>query len=72
MDRFTSLARKLVEAAGLGLLAVAVLYLPPASIAPRLDAWLASEPGFRSVFDDGTDALYRVQYDGRATPGGAP
>jgi hypothetical protein len=39
---------------------------------PRLDAWLASEPGFRSVFDDGTDALYRVQYDRRATPGGAP
>jgi serine/threonine-protein kinase len=40
MDRFTILARKLVEAAGLGLLAVAILYLPPASIAARLDAWL--------------------------------
>lgn len=40
MNRFGTLARKLVEAAGLGLLAVAVLYLPPASIASRLDAWL--------------------------------
>lgn len=40
MDRFTSLARKLAEAAGPALLAVAVLYLPPASIAERLDAWL--------------------------------
>jgi len=40
MDRFTSLARKLAEAAGLGLLAVAVLYLPPASIAARLDGWI--------------------------------
>ena len=38
---------------------------------PRLDAWLAAEPGFQRVFDDGTDALYRVQYDARATPGGA-
>ena len=40
MDRFRSQARTLVEAAGLGLLATAVLYLPPASIATRLDAWL--------------------------------
>ncbi|RPI60788.1 MAG: serine/threonine protein kinase [Lysobacterales bacterium] len=40
MDRVRSLARKLVEAAALGLLATAILYLPPASIAPRLDAWL--------------------------------
>ncbi len=40
MDRFRSLARKLVEAAALGLLATAVLYLPPGSIAVRLDAWL--------------------------------
>src|SRR5688572_31909208 len=40
MDRFRSQARTLVEAAGLGLLATAVLYLPPASIAARLDAWL--------------------------------
>ena len=41
MDRFRNLARKLVEAAALGLLATAVLYLPPLrSIAVRLDAWL--------------------------------
>lgn len=40
MDRFRSLARKLVEAAALGLLAATVLYLPPTSIAARLDAWL--------------------------------
>jgi len=40
MNRVASQARTLVEAAGLGLLATAVLYLPPASIAARLDAWL--------------------------------
>jgi eukaryotic-like serine/threonine-protein kinase len=40
MDRFRSLARNCVEAAGLGLLATAILYLPPASIAPRLDTWV--------------------------------
>ena len=40
MDRLRSQARALVEAAGLGLLATAVLFLPPASIAARLDAWL--------------------------------
>jgi serine/threonine-protein kinase len=40
MGRFSSLARKLVEAAALGLLATAVLYLPSGSIAFRLDAWL--------------------------------
>jgi len=40
MDRLRSQARILVEAAGMGLLATAVLYLPPASIAARLDAWL--------------------------------
>ena len=40
MDRFRSQARTLVEVAGLGLLATAVLYLSPASIADRLDAWL--------------------------------
>src|SRR5688572_16469306 len=40
MDRFRSQARTLVEATGLGLLATAVLFLPPASIAARLDAWL--------------------------------
>ena len=33
MDRLRIQARSLVEAAGLGLLATAVLYLPPASIA---------------------------------------
>jgi len=40
MERFRSLARNLVEAAGLSLLATAILYIPPASIAARLDAWL--------------------------------
>ena len=40
MDRFRSLARKLVDAAALGLLASAILYLPPGFIAARLDAWL--------------------------------
>jgi serine/threonine-protein kinase len=40
MDRLRIKARSLVEAAGLGLLATAVLYLPPASVAARLDAWL--------------------------------
>ncbi|HEX7237688.1 MAG TPA: CHASE2 domain-containing protein, partial [Gammaproteobacteria bacterium] len=40
MDQLRSQARALVEAAGLGLLATAVLYLPPASIAARLDGWL--------------------------------
>jgi serine/threonine-protein kinase len=40
MDRLRSQARALVEAAGLGLLATAALYLPPISIAARLDAWL--------------------------------
>jgi hypothetical protein len=40
MDRFRSLARKLTEAAALGLLASAALYLPPVSMAARLDAWL--------------------------------
>jgi serine/threonine-protein kinase len=40
MDRFRSLARTLVEAAALGLLATALLYLPPSRVAPRLDAWL--------------------------------
>jgi serine/threonine-protein kinase len=40
MDRVRSLARNLVEAAGLGLLAVTLLYLPPASLASRLDEWL--------------------------------
>jgi serine/threonine-protein kinase len=40
MDRSRSLTRDLVEAAGLGLLATAILYVPPASLASRLDAWL--------------------------------
>ena len=39
MDRLRSKARSLVEAAGLGLLATALLYVPPVSIATRLDAW---------------------------------
>ena len=40
MDGFRSLRRSLIEAAALSLLATAVLYLPPAQIAPRLDGWL--------------------------------
>ena len=39
---------------------------------PRLDAYLASRPEFLRVFDDGTDVLYRVQYDAGLAPGGAP
>ncbi len=40
MDGFHSLSRSLIEAAALSLLATALLYLPPAQIAPRLDGWL--------------------------------
>jgi serine/threonine-protein kinase len=40
MDGFRRLSRSLVEAAALSLLATALLYLPPAHIAPRLDGWL--------------------------------
>ena len=40
MDRFRSLAPKLQEAAAIGLLATALLYVPPLSIPQRLDAWL--------------------------------
>lgn len=40
MDRLGSQARTLVEAAALGLLATAPLYVAPTSIAPRLDAWV--------------------------------
>ncbi len=40
MDRFRSLARKLVDAAVLGLLASAILYLPPWFLAARIDARL--------------------------------
>jgi serine/threonine-protein kinase len=40
MDRFRSLARKLVEAAALGLLVSVVLYVPPAAVAERVDDWL--------------------------------
>ena len=39
---------------------------------PRLDAYLATSREFLRVFDDGTDALYRVQYDAGLAPGGAP
>jgi len=39
---------------------------------PRLDAYLAAQREFRRVFDDGTDAVYRVQYDAGLAPGGAP
>jgi hypothetical protein len=42
------------------------------SLNPRLDAYLAGEPAFRRVFDDGTDVLYRVQYDAPPPPGGSP
>ena len=40
MDGFRSLSRSLIEAAALSLLATALLYLPPAQIAPRFDGWL--------------------------------
>jgi len=40
MDGFRSLSRSLIEAAALSLLATALLFLPPAQIAPRLDGWL--------------------------------
>lgn len=39
---------------------------------PRLDRHLASRPEFVRVFDDGTDVLYRVQYDAARLPGGTP
>jgi hypothetical protein len=45
MDGVGSQARNFVEAAGLGLLATALLYVPPASIAPRLDDWLVGDAG---------------------------
>ncbi len=40
MDGFRSLNRSLIEAAALSLLATALLFVPPAQIAPRLDGWL--------------------------------
>ena len=40
MDGFRNLSRSFVEAAALGLLATAVLYVPPAEIARYLDGWL--------------------------------
>jgi hypothetical protein len=40
MDGVRSQARNLAEAAGIALLATALLYVPPASIALKLDAWL--------------------------------
>jgi hypothetical protein len=46
MDGVRSQARNFVEAAGLGLLAAALLYVPPASIAPKLDAWLLGDDAF--------------------------
>ena len=39
---------------------------------PRLDAYLQAQRGFLRVFDDGTDAVYRVQYDAGLRPGGTP
>ncbi len=39
---------------------------------PRFDAYLAAEGGFERVFDDGTDVVYRVQYDAGLRLGGAP
>lgn len=40
MDGLRNLSRSFVEAAALGLLATAVLYLPPPQVAARLDGWL--------------------------------
>lgn len=39
---------------------------------PRLDAYLATSREFLRVFDDGTDALYRVQYHAGLAAGGTP
>ncbi len=39
MDGFRTQSRSFIEAAVVGLLACAVLYVPPASIAARLDGW---------------------------------
>lgn len=40
MDGFRNLSRSFVEATALGLLATAVLYVPPAELARHLDGWL--------------------------------
>jgi hypothetical protein len=40
MEGFRSLSRSSLQAAALGLLATALLYLPPAHIASRVDGWL--------------------------------
>ena len=37
---------------------------------PRLDGYLAAQPAFARVFDDGTDVVYRVQYDAGLPQGG--
>ena len=39
---------------------------------PRLEAYLNTRAGFTRVFDDGTDVVYRVQYDAGLPAGGAP
>jgi hypothetical protein len=39
---------------------------------PRLDAYLNAQRGIVRVFDDGTDVVYRVQYDAGLPAGGAP
>ena len=41
-------------------------------LSPRLEAYLASQAGFARAFDDGTDVVYRVQYDAGLPAGGAP
>jgi serine/threonine-protein kinase len=75
MDRFRSLARIVVEAAGLGLLASAVLYLPPTSIAHRLDAWLfgslpVTGPAAWLLVTATTLIARRARPEARSTPAG--
>jgi hypothetical protein len=40
MDGFRTLGRRLVASAALGLLATAILFVPPTSVAVRVDGWL--------------------------------
>jgi eukaryotic-like serine/threonine-protein kinase len=75
MDRFRSLAGNVAEAAGAGLLAVGVLYIPPASIATRLDAWLFADwpltaPTMWLLVTAALLALQRTKQRRRDTPTG--
>jgi hypothetical protein len=50
----------------------ATFVLVQRSLNPRLDGYLAASPAFLRVFDDGTDVLYALQYDGLPPSGGSP